>query len=313
MAWAPLVRNGILWGLALGALAPATQAVVMLSGTSADGVTLGEFDLGFFFGFLPLMTALVAVLVSLNHWPLKRLSCYHRELAFALLVVGVAAVAELRLLIQEITDPERRDEWLLVHGPTVIYVLLVYRLVAVAARSLAGLHARHAHWRGSAGLESPPEEVAAAPLPSHTPRYRATAALGLQGLVWGIGIATVSGAMAGTMLFPLLGTIAGAYLGAIYGLVPAAAGSLAVVVAVAWRRETDPAAVHRTVNVALAVVGMVVLASVGPFLRTMPLTWELSEGSYLIRMWLAVAAVVVLLLRRCAPQLAGTYIRLCSP
>jgi hypothetical protein len=97
LAVGQLAAHAALWGVALGLLAPATTVLVQVSGLAAEGVGLvGSTDLGFFFGFVPLLTALVVTLLALDHWPLHDLRAYHRELAVGLLLVGAVTLVGLR-------------------------------------------------------------------------------------------------------------------------------------------------------------------------------------------------------------------------
>jgi hypothetical protein len=301
-----LALRAFLWALVLGALAPATTGLVMLSGLADDGVTLGAADDGYFFGFVPLVMTLVVVMLSWNHYPLRDVAAYHREMSAALLGIGVLVLIELRAHGARVTDGQWQDAWLFVHGSLVLHVLLTYWLLRLAGRNLAAHHARHAFAGSGAGhlVDEDPD----ARLPDHTPRYRATLALGSGAVLWGVLISTISGAAAGTLEMPVLGTLIGGYLGAIYGLVPTVLGAIAVVTVVAWRRDTQPAAVRRAVNATLALVGGGVLAGLWPFLHSAGIRASGWHTADLVHMWLVIAPVVILLLRQCAPGLARHYI-----
>lgn len=304
-----LAVRGALWGLALGALAPATSGLVMLSGLAAEDVTLVDStDMGFFFGFVPLMTALVTVLLSLNHWPLRDLAAYHREMSVALLVVGAVMLVELREHGAQVTGDEWVDAWLFVNGSLVLHVLLAWSWIRFATRNITGFHAGRTSWPDDAGAW--PARPSREALPWDPPRYTSTAALALRSVVWGVAIGTAAGAAAGTVVVPVLGTLVGAYFGAVYCLPPTALGTAAVVTAVSWRRDTDPEAVYRTVRITLGIVGAVVLVGLWPFLQSARFTPERWEDANTVRVWLIVVPVVVLLLRQCAPRLAATYVDL---
>ena len=306
-------RAGI-WGLALGALAPATTALDVLSGLAADDISYSDSgDLGFFFGFVPLAFALVAVLLSWNHWPLRDLSSYHREMFVGLLAVGVVTLVELRAHGARVTDDRYDHEWVLVSGSLAIHALLVYGLVRVAGRDITRLHASRAGWPRH-GSEAPElVELADAELDEETPRYAATAAMALRTVIWGIAIGAAAGAAAGTLIVPVLGTLVGAYLGAVYGLVPTVLGTVAVVTVVSWRRDTVPAAVHRAVWVTLLAGGVVTVACAWPFLHSAPFRPEAWQDANLPRMWLVIAPTILLMLRKSASRLAETYVRLVGP
>jgi hypothetical protein len=163
------------------------------------------------------------------------------------------------------------------------------------------------------GTRSRSDEAGPTALAWDAPRYAATLALALRSVVWGVIVGTAAGAAAGTAVRPGLGTLAGGYLGAIYSLVPTAIGTAAVVTVVSWRRDTDPAAVARAVQAALAAVGVTVLAAAWPFLHSADLPGAAVLDGDPRRAWLLGAVVVVLLLRQAAPRLATTYVRLVPP
>lgn len=325
-----LAARAALWGLALGLLAPATTALVLVSGLAArEAHLVGSTDLGFFLGFVPFLAALVVTLLALVHRPLRDLRdlrAWHRELAVGLLMVGTVALAGLRAHGAEVTGDRWDAGWLFANGSLVLHVLVTWCLVRAAVGDLSARHARHAGWRpGPAPAdEIPPPGPARAPavaagarpvvaaaraLAWDAPRHLATLALAFRSAVGGVIVGTAAGAAAGTVVVPGVGTLAGGYLGAIYGLVPTAAGTAAVVTVVSWRRDTDPAAIHRAVGATLAAVGVAVLAGAWPLLHSagLPAT-ELGDRAP--RAWLAGAVVVVLLLRRAVPDLATTYTRL---
>lgn len=307
-----LSLQGALWGAAAGLLAPVTVLLLDLSGLTGDtDETLGAIDYVFFFGFVPLATAIVAVLLALNHWPLRSINSFHREITAALMLIDVVLLAELRLLSGRVTSEAATDVDLFINGSIVIQALILYWLTRMAAGNLTRLHAsRNTPRRGlrRAGVSTTSAETGF--LPPDTPRYTPTGMLMLHGLMWGIIIATASGAAAGTLLIPVLGTLVGAYFGAIYGLGPVALGALFVVAVVSWRRDTEAVDVVRAVRGALVAVGVAILAGLWPFLQTAAFTPDPWEDAHLVRTWLIVVPVVVLLLRYCAPRLASTYIRL---
>ncbi|HEY3141416.1 MAG TPA: hypothetical protein VGJ86_09810 [Acidimicrobiales bacterium] len=307
------LRAGM-WGLALGALAPATTALDVLSGLAADDISYSDTgDLGFFFGFVPLAFVLVALLLSWNYWPLRDLRSYHREMFVGLLAVGVAMLVELRAHGARVTDDRYDHEWVLVSGSLAIHALLIYGLVRVAARDVTRLHASRAGWPRY-GNEAPElGELADSRLDDETPRYAATAALALRTIIWGVAIGAAAGAAAGTLIVPVLGTLVGAYLGAVYGLVPTVLGTVAVVTVVSWRRDTDPAALHRAVQVTLLAGGVVTVACTWPFLHSAPFRPEAWQDANLLRMWLIIGPTILLILRKSAARLAETYARLVGP
>jgi hypothetical protein len=309
LAVVPLALQAALWGLALGALAPATTALVLLSGLAADDASLvRSTDLGFFFGFVPLLTALVTVLLAINHWPLRDLRAHHRELSLGLLLVGVVTLVGLRAHGAAVTGDDWDDAWLFANGSLVLHVLATWALVRLATDNLTALHARRAGWHGPPAASAP----APAELAWDAPRHLATLALAFRSVLWGVLVGTAAGAAAGTVVSPALGTVAGAYVGAIYGLVPTVVGTAALVTVVSWRRDTDPRAVGRAVEATLVVVGAGTLAAAGLLLRSasLPASWPSGDP---LRTWLVGAVVVVLLLRQAAPRLTATYVRLVTP
>jgi hypothetical protein len=312
LAVVPLALQAALWGLALGALAPATTGLVLLSGLAADDASLvRSTDIGFFFGFVPLLTALVTVLLATNHWPLRDLRTYHRELSLGLLLVGVVTLVGLRAHGAAVTGDDWDDAWLFANGSLVLHVLATWALVRLATDNLTALHARRAGWHGPPAAPPIPAP-APAELAWDAPRHLATLALAFRSVLWGVLVGTAAGAAAGTVVSPALGTVAGAYVGAIYGLVPTVIGTAALVTVVSWRRDTDPRAVGRAVEATLVVVGAGTLVAAGLLLRSasLPTSWPSGDP---LRTWLVGAVVVVLLLRQAAPRLAATYVRLVTP
>lgn len=310
-AWS-LSLQAALWGAVAGLLAPLTVLLLELSGLTGDDTdALEAIDYGFFFGFIPLATAIVTVLLALNHWPLRSIDTFHRELTAALMLIDVVLLTELRLLSGRVTSSAATDADLFINGSIALQALLLYWLIRMSAGNLARLHAsRGSRRRGFRRTAVSTASAETGFLPGDTPRYTPTGMLMLHGLMWGVIIATASGAAAGTLLVPALGTLVGAYFGAIYGLGPAALGALTVVTVVSWRRDTEALAVVRAVKVALVAVGTAVLAGLWPFLQSAAFTPSPWEDADLVRTWLIVVPVVVLLLRYCAPRLASTYIRL---
>jgi len=306
-----------LWGIALGLLAPATTVLVQVSGLAADDVQLvGSTDVGFFFGFVPLLTALVVTLLALDHWPLRDLRAYHRELAVVLLLVGAVTLVGLRAHGAAVTGDGWDRDWLFANGSLVLHLLVTWCLVRAATNDLTSLHARHA---GDPGRIDPGGAPAVAagppptpPTPPGTTRTGAVVALAFQALVWGVVVGTAAGAAAGTAVLPGLGTLAGGYLGAIYGLVPTAIGTAAIVVVVTWHRDISPDDAGRAIQATLALVGAVVLMAAWPLLHAadLPSAAALTGPDDRQRAWLLGAVVVVLLLRRAATHLAATYVPL---
>jgi hypothetical protein len=302
-----LALQALLWGVALGMLAPATTVLVLLSGVAAGGAgVLGSTDYAFFFGFVPLLTVLVTVLLSVNHWPLRSLAAYHRELALGLFAVGAVLLVPLRDHGAAVTGDRWDHGWVFVNGSLVLHVLAIWGLTRLASTHLAGLHARRAGW-ASGAVRPGPAQHRVRMLAWDPPRRAATTALGLHTFLWGLMVAAAAGAAAGTTLFPGIGTIAGAYLGAIYGLAPVVAGTALLVTVVSWRRDTDPRAVERAVQVTLALAGAASLVGAALFLRSFDLSSTLVAG-HPQWPWLAMAPVVVLLLRQAAPELTTTYV-----
>lgn len=305
-----LAVGAALWGLTVGLVSPASALLMGLSGLTPNGENpFEEVDLVFFAGFVPLTAGLVAVLLSLTHWPLRDVDQYHRELFAVLLLVGIPVLVELYLQGSRTIREDIDDAELFAYGSAVIQALLLYLLVRVGARGLAAVHAERSAWPRDAGSESQRDQlVGLEELSADTPRYAATTILWLLGLLWGVIISTAAGAAAGTLLVPFLGTLVGAYFGAIYGLVPTAMGATFLVVVVSWRRDTDPMAAYRAVEVALGAIAIAVLVGLWPFLQTAAFTPSPWEDANIARTWLTVVPVVVLLLRLSTPKLAAAYI-----
>jgi hypothetical protein len=306
LAVGALAGRAALWGLALGLLAPATTALVLVSGLGTEGASVvGSTDAGLFLGFLPLLGALVTTLLAFVHWPLRDVRRFHRELAVGWLLVGVVALVGLRAHGAAVTGDRWDHEPPFAGGSLVLHLLVVWSLVRLATGDLTALHVRRA--------APPPGRVPAVAagarpvLAWDAPRHLATAALALRSVVGGVVVAAAAGAAAGTVVVPGVGTLAGGYLGAIYGLVPTAIGTAALVTVVSWRRDTDPRAVAGAVGATLAVVVAGVLAAAWPFLHAATLPGLAGTPTDPARAWLAGAVVVVLLLRRLAPRLAATY------
>src|SRR5262249_10753096 len=151
-----LALQALLWGVALGMLAPATTALVLLSGVGAgDASGLGSTDYAFFFGFVPLLTVLVTVLLSANHWPLRNLAAYHRELALGLFAVGAVVLVPLRAHGAAVTGARWNHAWVFVNGSLVLHLLALWGLTRLASTRLAALHARRAGWARGAVQPDP--------------------------------------------------------------------------------------------------------------------------------------------------------------
>ena len=309
LAVGALARQAALWGVALGLLAPATTALVLVSGLGADDADLvRSTDFGFFFGFVPLLTALVVTLLSLNHWPLRDLRAYHRELSVGMLLVGAVTLVGLRAHGAEVTGDDWDHDWLFANGSLMLHVLVTWCLVRLAADNLTALHARRAGWQGPTAGTSSPAPARRAQLAWDAPRHLATLALAFRSVVWGVIVGTAAGAAAGTVVTPGPGTLAGGYLGAIYGLVPNVIGTALLVTVISWRRDTDPRAIAGAVRATLAAVSAGTLAGAWVLLhatRQVATTWPAGHPE---RTWLIGAVVVVLLLRQAAPQLAAAYV-----
>jgi hypothetical protein len=313
LAVGALARQAALWGVALGLLAPATTALVLVSGLGADDVRLvGSTDLGFFFGFVPLLTALVVMLLSLNHWPLRDLRTYHRELSVGMLLVGAVTFVGLRAHGAAVTGDDWDHDWLFANGSLVLHVLVTWCLVRLATNDLTALHARRAGWRVPA-VAAGARPVRRAELAWDAPRHLATLALAFRSVVWGVIVGTAAGAAAGTVVSPGPGTLAGGYLGAIYGLVPTVTGTALLVTVISWRRDTDPRAIGSAVRVTLTAVSAGTLAGAWVLLHSAPqvaMSWPTGHPE---RPWLMGAVVVVLLLRQAAPRLTAAYVERIRP
>ena len=280
-----------LWGVALGCLAPATTALVIQSGLGARGVSFpGDLDVRFFFLYLPVAMAVAATLQSL------RPDTYRRNLAVAVTVIGAAALVKLRIHGESVTDSAWRDAWLTVNGSLVLHVIAVWALLRVAVADLARFP----------GALSPASDGDTA---IGDRRDLALLGLGLHGVLWGVIIGATAGGAVGTVLIPGAGTISGAYLGALYGLVPTAVGAVGLVAFVAWRHDVDVAGLRDAVGMALAVVCAGTMAWAWPFLTTLvrESRWD---GLPVLPLWLLVAGVVWPLLGVAVERLANTYVRL---
>lgn len=277
-----MTRLGIraaLWGLALGLLAPATTALVLLSGLAAEDVTLtSDLDLWFFFLYLPVAMGLVGVLLR-----------DRRELVVAAAVLGAVTLVELRSYGSTVTDGDVRDAWLTENGSLVLHVLVMWMLLRAAVLDLLRLGP-------PLSLEAPGDDD----LPATQPRDTAIVALALHGVARGVGIGTVAGGAVGTAMLPWLGTAAGAYIGALYGLVPAVAGSLLLAVVVGVRRPTSVIELRRIIARTLAVVGLATMVGVVPVL-------DLHTVGGIVPFWLLVLVVEWALLPAAGRHLAGTY------
>jgi len=296
--------RAVLWAALLGALAPATTGLVMLAGLADDDAGLVDStDIGFFFGFVPLLMAVVVVLVALNHWPLTDVRSFHRELAVALFAVGVVVLVKLRIHGGDVTDPDWHDAWLTVNGSLVLHALVLYWLVRLAIRDLAGLHVEYAG-------ESVVFERYEGPV---APTREALMGLAVQAFLWGVMIAALAGAAAGTLLVPVLGTLVGAYFGALYGLVPTVFAAAWLLVTVLLRHDLDAANARRTIDLALGAVGVTVMVGLWPFLQSATFRPDPWEDANLARVWVLVLPVVLLLLRKGAARLGNIYTRLATP
>jgi hypothetical protein len=146
-------------------------------------------------------------------------------------------------------------------------------------------------------------------VPESPSRSSTIAGLAGHALVWSIGVSAVAGAVAGTAVFPVLGTATGLYLGAIYGPLPAIVGAAFVVLAV-WAQwpVAERRAVFRSLLVALYLYGLVLEAIVWALFRTSRFERLDVLDQWLVLLWLAV--VLLLLLPWVARRLSHTYLRL---
>jgi hypothetical protein len=305
LAVGALAVQSALWGVALGLLAPATTALVLVSGLAAPAASVvGSTDAGFFFGFVPLLAAVITVLLALHHWPLRDLRAFHRELALGLLLVGAVTLVGLRSHGAAVTGDDWKDAWLFANGSLVLHALATWCLVRLATAQLTVLHARRAGWQPAAR----PSPKRNRELSWDAPRHAATAALGLQAVVWGVVIGIAAGAAAGTVVRPGPGTLAGAYVGAIYGLVPTVLGAVALVTVISWRRDTDAIATARAITATVSLVGAATLAAGWSLLLSAPQLATAWPTGHPARTWLLGAVVVVLLLRHATPRLTNAYL-----
>lgn len=281
-----LTVRAALWGVALGGLAPATTALVLISGLAAPGVTPTDVvDPRFFFVYLPVALGLTATVLALH-------ADYRRNLTVAVATLGVLTLVNLRIHGGEVTDSQAHDAWYLVNGSLVLHAIATWTLLRLAVRDLIRF--------------APADRSAATSLA--TDRSVGGGAmdlvgLGLQAVVWGVVISSVVGGAVGSVVTPVVGTVAGAYLGALYGLVPTVAGAVLLVVVMAYRRPEDVAALRRTVGGTLAVVGAAGLVWIVPILG------ELVDGRDVVSLWLLASVTVWSLSRLAAERLVAGYER----
>lgn len=288
---AGLAVRAALWGVALGGLAPVTTALVLTSGLAAPGVTPVEVvDPLFFLVYLPVAMGLSAALLALH-------DDYRRTLTAAVAVLGVITLVKLRVHGGEVTDSEAHDAWYLVNGSLVLHAIATWALLRWAVRDLTRSALALPTDRSVADGLATQRSVGIDPI--------SLAGLGLQALVWGVMIGAVAGGAVGSVMFPLLGTVAGAYLGALFGLAPTIVGSLLLVAVVACRRPDDVAGLHRTVGGTLAVVGVGALVWVVPILGEV----TVAEGWDLVSLWLLALVTVYSLLRSATDRLVVSYER----